>query len=114
MAYCYNNISSTCMYFVVFTTLSLTYLCIVFSISVNQPLEDGREAQARHYKTLQDMWKKPRPNQKDVSQLLELEFEARRAFVDSLDNLNEEDKPAKVLEAYPCFKELRHVSGVKC
>lgn len=77
-------------------------------------VEDSRVAQARHYKTLQELWKRPKPNQKDVSQLLELEFDARRAFIDSEDTLSEEDRPAKILEAYPCFKELKHVSGVKC
>lgn len=77
-------------------------------------VEDSREAQARHYKTLQELWKRPKPNQKDVSQLLELEFDVRRAFMDSKDTLSEEDWPAKILGAYPCFKELKHISGLKC
>ncbi|KAF7699132.1 hypothetical protein HF521_003874 [Silurus meridionalis] len=40
--------------------------------------------QARHYKTLQEMYKtKARPNKKDVSQLLDLEFQTKWAFIDS-------------------------------
>ena len=74
--------------------------------------EDSRVVQARHYKTLQELWRRPKPNQRDVAQLLELEFDSRRSFIDSK-TLNEEDRPAKILEAYPCFKELKHVSGVK-
>lgn len=53
---------------------------------------------------------KARPNKKDVSQLLDLEFQARRAF-DS-DAIKEQDRPSKILQAYPCFRELDHVS--KC
>ncbi|XP_055779737.1 uncharacterized protein LOC129855759 [Salvelinus fontinalis] len=65
--------------------------------------------QTRHYKTLQGMYKtKARPNQKDVSQLLDLEFQARRAFIDS-DATKEQDRPTKILQAYPCFRELDHV-----
>ena len=44
---------------------------------------DSLPAQARHYKTLHDLYKRPKPNHDAVSQLLDLEFEARRAFVDS-------------------------------
>ena len=73
--------------------------------------KDSRATQARHYKTLQEMYKKPKPNQDAVRQILDLEFQARRAFTDS-DTLREEDRPAKILEAYPCFKELHHVSDV--
>lgn len=50
---------------------------------------------------------KARPNQKDVSQLLDLEFQARRAFIDS-DATKEQDRPIKILQAYPCFRELDH------
>ncbi|CDQ75311.1 unnamed protein product [Oncorhynchus mykiss] len=53
---------------------------------------------------------KVRPNQNDVSQLLDLEFQARRAFIDS--NIKEQDRPTKILQAYPCFRELDHAS--KC
>jgi hypothetical protein len=52
----------------------------------------------RRYKT------KVRPNQKDVSQLLDLEFQARRAFIDS--NAKEQDRPTKIIQAYPCFLSL--------
>ncbi|CAL8346914.1 unnamed protein product [Gadus morhua 'NCC'] len=48
---------------------------------------------------------KARPNKKDVAQLLDLEFQSRRAFIDS-DVTKEQDRPVKILEAYPCFGEL--------
>ncbi|XP_070961902.1 uncharacterized protein [Oncorhynchus clarkii lewisi] len=51
---------------------------------------------------------KARPYQKDVSLLLDLEFQARRAFIDS-DATKEQDRPTKILQAYPCFRELDHV-----
>ncbi|XP_052320344.1 uncharacterized protein LOC127907905 [Oncorhynchus keta] len=42
---------------------------------------ESLQNQERHDKTLQEMYKtKARPNQKDVSQLLDLEFQARRAY----------------------------------
>lgn len=71
--------------------------------------KDSLATQARHYETLQEMYKKPKPNQDAVCQILDLEFQARRAFIDS-DILKEEDRLAKIFEAYPCFKELHHVS----
>ncbi|KAG5269453.1 hypothetical protein AALO_G00202210 [Alosa alosa] len=43
-----------------------------------------------------------------VSQLLNLEFPARRKFIDS-DTIREQDRPAKILEAYPCFRDLDHI-----
>ncbi|KAL7402141.1 hypothetical protein ABVT39_010360 [Epinephelus coioides] len=70
--------------------------------------QDSLATQARHYNTLQAMYKKSKPNQDAVSQLLDLEFEARRAFIDC-NVLKEEDRPTKILDAYPCFKELHHV-----
>nr|XP_020442596.1 uncharacterized protein LOC109952080 [Monopterus albus] len=51
---------------------------------------------------------KARPNKKDVSQLMDLEFQARRAFIDS-DAIKEQDRPSKILQAYPCFRELDHI-----
>ncbi|XP_072572664.1 uncharacterized protein [Paramormyrops kingsleyae] len=69
---------------------------------------DSCATQARHYKTLQEIYKKPKPNQDAVCQLLDLEFQSRRAFIDG-DVLKEEDRPTKILEAYPCFKELHNV-----
>ena len=57
---------------------------------------------------------KARPNKKDVSQLLDLEFQARRAFIDS-DVSKEQDRLTKILQAYPCFRELDHVSkSIEC
>lgn len=71
---------------------------------------DSLKMQARHYKTLSNMYKKPnaKPNQNDVAQMLDLEFEARRAFIDA-DVTREEDRPAKIFDAYPCFKDVRNV-----
>ncbi|KAK7886075.1 hypothetical protein WMY93_025696 [Mugilogobius chulae] len=72
-------------------------------------LNESPQSQARHYKTLQDMYKtKNKPNKEDVSQLLDLEFQGRRAFIDS-DTMKEQDRPMKILQAYPCFKELGHI-----
>ncbi|XP_059909410.1 uncharacterized protein LOC132459042 [Gadus macrocephalus] len=69
---------------------------------------DSRMAQARHYRHLQEMCRKNKQNQDDVSQLLELEFEGRRQFIDS-ETLKEADRPGKILEAYSCFKNIDHV-----
>ena len=73
---------------------------------------DSLQNQARHYKTLQDMYKtKARPNNKDDAQLLDLEVQSRRAFIDA-HVTKEQDRPVNILEAYSCFGELDHVS--KC
>ncbi|XP_056463623.1 uncharacterized protein LOC130403265 isoform X2 [Gadus chalcogrammus] len=69
---------------------------------------DSRMSQARHYRHLQEMCRKNKQNQDDVSQLLELEFEGRRQFIDS-ETLKEADRPGKILEAYSCFKNIDHV-----
>ncbi|MGH0136884.1 UNVERIFIED_CONTAM: hypothetical protein FKN15_019561 [Acipenser sinensis] len=71
--------------------------------------QDSKQAQARHYRTLQEVYKRLKPNKDAVAQLLDLEFEARRAFIDS-DTLKDQDRPAKIIEAYPCFKDLNHHS----
>lgn len=53
----------------------LTYIIpIVLSMLVD---EDSLTIQARHYKTLQEMYKKPKPNLAAVSQILDLEIQAR-------------------------------------
>ncbi|KAK0136680.1 hypothetical protein N1851_027127 [Merluccius polli] len=64
-------------------------------------------AQARHYTTLKELYRKTKQNRDDVAQLLDLEFEGR-AFIDS-DTIREQDRPAKRLEAYPCLREIDHV-----
>ena len=92
LSYHSDDMSNTCCWF-------------VFPFSGEK---DSPAAQARHYKTLQEMYKKPKPNQDAVCQILDLEFQSRRAFIDS-GILKEEDRPAKIFEAYPCFKELHHV-----
>ncbi|XP_029949678.1 uncharacterized protein LOC115390112 [Salarias fasciatus] len=70
---------------------------------------DSLQNQARHYGVLQELYKsRPRPNKKDVAQLLDLEYQARRAYINS-DVMREQDKPTKILQAYPCFREVDHV-----
>ncbi|TKS78087.1 hypothetical protein D9C73_013087 [Collichthys lucidus] len=69
---------------------------------------DSLKPQARHYKTLQEMFKSKKPNKAAITHLLNLEFESRRCFITS-DVLKEQDRPTKILEAYPCFRELDHV-----
>ncbi|CAL8383565.1 unnamed protein product [Arctogadus glacialis] len=60
--------------------------------------QDSRMAQARHYTRLKQLYRKTKQNRDDVAQLLDLEFEGRRAFIDS-DTMREQDRPAKILEA---------------
>ncbi|CAI5678314.1 unnamed protein product [Oreochromis niloticus] len=76
---------------------------------------DSLKMQPRHYKTLSNMYRKPnaKPNQSDVAQILDLEFEARRAFIDA-DVTREEDRPTKIFEAYPCFKDIRNAMDELC
>uniref|UniRef100_A0A3Q2VNT0 Si:ch211-208g1.1 n=1 Tax=Haplochromis burtoni TaxID=8153 RepID=A0A3Q2VNT0_HAPBU len=69
---------------------------------------DSQKTQARHYKTLQEIYKTKKPNKAAVTQLLNLEFESRRQFINS-DAIKEQDRAVKILEAYPCFRELDHV-----
>ncbi|KTF81489.1 hypothetical protein cypCar_00043544 [Cyprinus carpio] len=69
---------------------------------------DSQKTQARHYRTLQEMYKAKKPNKAAVTHLLDLEFQSRRNFIDS-NALKEQDRPTKILQAYPCFKELDHV-----
>ncbi|XP_042560564.1 uncharacterized protein LOC122129900 [Clupea harengus] len=71
-------------------------------------LLDSEKSQARHYRTLQDMYKSKKPNKAAVSHLLDLEFQSRRQFIVS-DTLKEQDRPGKILDAYPCFRELDHI-----
>uniref|UniRef100_A0A3Q2R0T5 Si:ch211-208g1.1 n=1 Tax=Fundulus heteroclitus TaxID=8078 RepID=A0A3Q2R0T5_FUNHE len=75
---------------------------------VKSPSNYSPATSVKHYKTLQSMYKKRNPNHQDVSHLLNLEFQARRAFIDS-ETIREEDRPKKILEAYPCFKDIAHV-----
>ncbi|KAG7333087.1 hypothetical protein KOW79_003222 [Hemibagrus wyckioides] len=69
---------------------------------------DSQQSQARHYHTMQEIYKRPKPNKEAVVQLLDLEFDSRRAFINS-DTLKDQDRPSKILQAYPCFRELDHV-----
>ncbi|KAJ8414966.1 hypothetical protein AAFF_G00024890 [Aldrovandia affinis] len=71
-------------------------------------IKDSQRTQARHYKTLQILYKSKKPNKAAVTHLLNLEFESRRRFI-TYDVLKEQDRPTKILEAYPCFREMDHV-----
>lgn len=55
------------------------------------------------------MFRKPKQDKEAVAQLLDLEFESRRSFINA-DLLKERDKAAKITDAYPCFKDIDHVS----
>ncbi|CAM4575146.1 unnamed protein product [Leuciscus chuanchicus] len=68
---------------------------------------DSQKTQARHYRTLREMYKAKKPNKAAVTHLLDLEFQSRRNFIDS-NTLKEQDRPTQILQAYPCFKELDH------
>ena len=83
----------------------------VMSSACSVDVMDSQKIQARHYKTLQEMYKSKKPNKAAVIHLLNLEFESRRRFITS-DVLKEQDRATKILEAYPCFRELDHVSNV--
>ncbi|KAK9976929.1 hypothetical protein ABG768_018750 [Culter alburnus] len=58
---------------------------------------DSQKTQAQHYRTLQEMYKAKKPNK----------AASRRNFIDS-EALKEQDRPTKILQAYPCFKDLDH------
>ncbi|XP_041959643.1 uncharacterized protein LOC121718630 isoform X2 [Alosa sapidissima] len=69
----------------------------------------SRKMMARHYKTLQELFKQQKPNKEDISHLLDLEYESRRAFVECCSDKDEE-RAKKVLEAYPCFSDYQHIN----
>ncbi|KAF3842660.1 hypothetical protein F7725_001509 [Dissostichus mawsoni] len=78
------------------------------STNIDSPDTDSRASMAKHYRTLQAWYnKKKNPDYESVSQLLDLEYAARRAFIDS-DATREDNKHEKILEAYPCFRDIRH------
>ncbi|XP_077953517.1 uncharacterized protein LOC120812184 [Gasterosteus aculeatus] len=76
------------------------------------PEKDSLIIQARHYKTLQEMFKKTKRNKDAVHQILDLEFEARRAFIDS-DAMKEENRPTKILDAYLTLIALQVMSELQ-
>ncbi|KAI4826204.1 hypothetical protein KUCAC02_021845 [Chaenocephalus aceratus] len=54
------------------------------STNIDSPDTDSRASMAKHYRTLQAWYnKKKNPDYESVSQLLDLEYAARRAFIDS-------------------------------
>ena len=65
------------------------------SADVDSPDSYSPATLAKHYKTLQTLYKRKNPNHQDVSYLLDLEFVARRAFIDS-NTIREEDRHEKV------------------
>ena len=94
-----------------YSYLTLTCICLIANMpaDIDSPDSDSPATMAKHYRTLQALYKKKNPNHESVSQLLDLEFKARRAFIDS-DSIREEDRYDKIIEAYPCFKVIGHVS----
>ncbi|KAI4830322.1 hypothetical protein KUCAC02_001961 [Chaenocephalus aceratus] len=81
------------------------------STNIDSTDTDSRASMAKHYRTLQAWYnKKKNPDYESVSQLLDLEYAARRAFIDS-DATREDNKHEKILEAYPCFRDIRHAMG---
>lgn len=58
------------------------------------------------------MYKSKNPNKAAVTHLLNLEFESRRRFIPA-DVLKEQDRATAILEAYPCLRDLDHVSNVR-
>lgn len=90
--------------------ITYVFLCLTVNKSADVDSPDTSQATlAKHYKALQTLYKRKNPNHQGVSHLLDLEFVARRAFIDS-NTVREEDRHEKVLEAYPCFKDIVHVS----
>nr|XP_046238910.1 uncharacterized protein LOC124055921 isoform X1 [Scatophagus argus] len=89
------------------TASALSSLDANMSADVDSPDTYSPATMAKHYETLQTLYKRKNPNHQDVSHLLDLEFVARRAFIDS-NTIREEDRHKKVLEAYPCFKDVGH------
>ncbi|CAI5661730.1 unnamed protein product [Oreochromis niloticus] len=75
---------------------------------INSPDTYRPATLAKHNKTLHTLFKRKNPNHQEVSKLLDSEFSARRAFIDS-NTIREEDRHKKLLEAYPCFKDIGHV-----
>lgn len=55
----------------------------VMSSACSADIMDSQTIQARHYKTLQEMYKSKKPNKAAVTHLLNLEFEAERRFITS-------------------------------
>uniref|UniRef100_A0AAV2LU40 Uncharacterized protein n=1 Tax=Knipowitschia caucasica TaxID=637954 RepID=A0AAV2LU40_KNICA len=74
----------------------------------NSPPTSSPAVLAKHYKTLQTLFQKKNPNPETISHLLDLEFTARRAFMDS-NTVPEESRHIVILDAYPCFKNIEHV-----
>ena len=62
---------------------------------------------ARHYKALDKEQRKVKPNKSVINMYLNLEFTARRNF---LEQTNKESRPDHIFEAYPCFKDPNEVS----
>lgn len=76
-----------------------------------QPLEEAsplpQDISERHYSALQKEFSKKKPNKAVVNQYLNLDFKERRKFVETMPKAL---RPAKVLERYPCFKDVTEVS----
>ncbi|XP_023812861.1 uncharacterized protein LOC110013701 isoform X2 [Oryzias latipes] len=90
------------------TEMAETQICN-FIASEECETPDSRQNQARHHKVLQELYKsRPTPNKKDVAQLLDLEYQSRRVYIDP-DVMKEKDRTTKILQAYHCFRDLDHM-----
>ncbi|KAL3993488.1 KRAB domain-containing zinc finger protein [Sarotherodon galilaeus] len=71
---------------------------------------DSQKTQARHYKTLQEIYKTKKPNKAAVTQLLNLEFESRRQFINS-DAIKEQDRASDWVSVciFQVLDELRRI-----
>eukprot|EP00063_Salmo_salar_P030875 XP_014005710.1 PREDICTED: uncharacterized protein LOC106574380 isoform X2 [Salmo salar] len=76
-----------------------------YSMLRNRSAASGAEWESVKKQLLKKIQNVTTPKKK---QLQDLEFQARRAFIDS-DTTKEQDRPTKILQAYPCFRELDHV-----
>ena len=63
---------------------------------------------ASHYQKLKKIMTEKKPNPQVVSQLLDLEFKARRHFIETVKG-SLQHRIDSILSAYPCFSSPVHV-----
>lgn len=63
-------------------------------------------AENRHFQRLSETMRKPKPNKKILSQLLTLDFESRRDWIEQQPR---QDVVRLVLDRYPCFRDADQV-----
>ncbi|KAL4007497.1 hypothetical protein ACER0C_001349 [Sarotherodon galilaeus] len=84
-------------------------LCIPFNTG-SADFFDSQKTQVRHYKTLQEIYKTKKPNKSAVTQLLNLEFESRRQFINS-DAIKEQDRQSLMRIIQP--SNSKYISEMK-